>query len=67
MKRVSGKAKSGSIVLFHNNSDNILDALPAVIDCLKNKGYEFTTVSDLIYHENAYVDMNGVQHQSQNG
>ncbi len=62
LKRVSSKTISGSIILFHNNSDNILDALPAVIDCLKNKGYDFCTVGELIYSGNAYVDMNGVQH-----
>ncbi len=61
-KRVS-KAKSGSIILCHNNSDNILDALPLVITGLKNKGYQLVTMSELVYTENYFVDNNGVQHQ----
>ncbi len=60
-KRIS-KAKSGSIILCHNNSDHILDALPLVIASLKNKGYQLVTMSELVYTENYFVDNNGVQH-----
>ena len=60
--RVCSKVKSGSIVLFHNNSEHILEALPVVINSLKNDGYKFSTVSELIYQDNYYIDNNGVQH-----
>ncbi|MGI6700938.1 MAG: polysaccharide deacetylase family protein [Christensenellales bacterium] len=59
--RVTGKVKSGSIVLFHNNSDNILEALPAVMTKLKNEGYRFVTLDEMVYKENYYIDNNGVQ------
>lgn len=61
-RRVS-KAKSGSIILCHNNSDNILEALPLIISNLKNKGYQMVTMSELVYTQNYFVDNNGVQHQ----
>ena len=64
--RVMAKAKNGSIILFHNNSDHVLSALPIVIEGLKNKGYQFKSVGEMIYTENAYVDMNGIQHQKKN-
>lgn len=60
-KRVA-KAKSGSIILCHNNSDNILDAIPLVISNLQNQGYKLVAMSELVYQQNYYVDNNGVQH-----
>ena len=55
--------KNGSIVLFHNNSDNILTALPIVLAKLINDGYEPVTLSELIYGDDYTVDNNGVQHK----
>lgn len=60
--RVIPKAKSGDIVLFHNNSDHVLDALPTVLATLRAKGFEFVTLSELVATSDYYVDNNGVQH-----
>lgn len=62
--RVLARAKSGSIILFHNNSDHILEALPLVILGLQNKGFSFARVDELIYKDNYYIDVNGVQHKA---
>ena len=62
IKRIVGKVKNGSIILCHNNSDHILEALPTVLDELIGLGYEFVTMSELIYHENYTIDAQGVQH-----
>ena len=59
--RVISRAKEGSIVLFHNNSDHILDALSSILELLKARGYEFCSVSELIYQENYVIDNNGIQ------
>ena len=61
VKRVVGGAKSGSIVLFHNDLANTAEALPEVIAKLKEKGHSFTTVSNLIYHDNYVIDSSGRQ------
>ncbi len=58
---ILSKAKSGSIILNHNNSDYILDALPSVLQCLREKGYTVTNVGDLIYWENYTINHAGVQ------
>ena len=42
--RIINNVKNGSIILCHNNSDHILDALPMVLDRLKGQGYEVTSV-----------------------
>lgn len=61
-ERVVSKAKSGSIILFHNNSDNVLKALPLVLQTLSLKGFSFVPVGDMVLRENYFVDNNGEQH-----
>ncbi|MDE6758455.1 MAG: polysaccharide deacetylase family protein [Clostridia bacterium] len=63
LSRVTSGVKNGSIILFHNNSDNILEALPLVIANLKNQGYKMVTLSELVYQDNYTVDGNGIQHK----
>lgn len=63
LKRVKSKASYGDIVLFHNNSDHVLDALPKVIEYLISEGYSFRTVSELVYKSGFSIDVNGVQHK----
>ncbi len=63
--RVAKKADNGSIVLFHNNSDNILEALPLVIQTLQLKKFSFAPVGQVVYKTNWYVDVNGVQRQKE--
>lgn len=61
-QRVIDKVCSGAIVLFHNNGLNTSKALPKIIDKLLDDGYQFVTVSELIYFDNYYIDNNGRQH-----
>ena len=63
--RVAKKADNGSIILFHNNSNNILEALPLVIQTLQLKKFSFAPVGQIIYKTNWYVDANGVQRQKE--
>lgn len=63
-KRVTDNVKNGSIILMHNNSENILEGLRLILDRLKLSGYRVTSVGDLVYKENYTIDRNGVQHAS---
>ena len=60
-KRVVKNTKSGSIILMHCGAKNTPAALPEIIMQLKNKGFEFVPVSELIYKENYVVDSSGRQ------
>ncbi len=60
-KRVTSKVENGSIVLFHNDADNTPAALPAILKCLKDEGYEFVFISDLIMKDNYTIDHTGKQ------
>ena len=60
--RVINRVQNGSIILCHNNGLHTAEALPVILDTLKNKGYEFVPVGELIYKENYTIDVNGRQH-----
>lgn len=55
------KAQSGDIILCHNNSDHIVEALPLIFEALSLKNLKFCTISELIYFDNYYVDSSGRQ------
>lgn len=61
LARVKSKVKNGSIILCHNNSDHILDALPLIISYLKSEGYSMVKISELVYSDNYTIDNNGLQ------
>lgn len=59
--RVMKKTKPGSIILFHSDSKHTPKTLPRIIKDLKDKGYEFVKVGELIYKENYNIDATGRQ------
>ena len=59
--RVKNSVKNGSIILCHNNSDHILEALPLLISYLTSEGYKIVKISELVYEDNYIVDNNGLQ------
>ncbi len=60
-KRISEKIAPGSIILFHNGTEQTAAALPGILDMLIQDGYEFVKVSDLIYKDNYHIDSTGCQ------
>lgn len=60
-KRVINGVKNGSIVLFHNQGLHTAEALPKIIKTLKNAGYEFVRIGDLIYKDGYEILPNGEQ------
>ena len=59
--RVLNGVRNGSIILCHNNSDHILDALPIMLDRLQKRGYIITTVGELLIDGDYVIDSNGMQ------
>ena len=59
--RVKASVKNGSIILCHNNSEHILEALPLIISFLKSEGYQMVKLSELVYENDYIVDNNGLQ------
>lgn len=63
--RVLNGVKNGSIVLMHNDGEHTVEALPLIIEGLKNKGYSFVTIGELIYKDNFIIDHTGKQIQAE--
>lgn len=59
--RVMKKTKPGSIILFHSDSKYTPKTLPRIIKNLKDKGYKFVKVGELIYKDDYELDTNGRQ------
>ncbi len=60
-ERVTSKTINGSILLFHNGVENTPEALDKILAKLKTDGYEFVTVSELIYWDSYEIDHTGRQ------
>ncbi len=65
-KRVTSKVTNGSIVLFHNDAQFTPAALPTILKTLKDEGYEFVFISDLIMEDNYIIDHSGKQCKKDN-
>jgi len=64
---VTSKVKNGSIVLFHNDADHTPAALPNILKFLKDEGYEFVFIEDLIYKDNYEIIHDGTQCKKEDG
>jgi peptidoglycan/xylan/chitin deacetylase (PgdA/CDA1 family) len=60
-KRVIDKLKNGAIVLFHNQGLHTAEALPEIIRQVKEKGYEFVPIGELIYKDGYSILRDGTQ------
>ena len=63
--RVINGVQNGSIILMHNNGLHTAEAVPIILETLKNRGYTFVPVGELIYRENYVIDGTGRQKSSQ--
>ena len=59
-ERVTAELEAGDIILLHNGTEFTKEALPMILDSVKDT-YEFVTVSDLIYKDDYRIDYAGKQ------
>jgi len=62
--RILSRVKNGSIILLHTGIKNTIAALPEILTALKNEGYKFEIVSNLILKDNYNIDYAGKQIQN---
>lgn len=62
--RVSAKTREGSILLLHSGAEHSAKALPEIIHSLKESGFSFKPVGELIYQTDYSIDVEGRQHQN---
>ncbi len=61
LNRVSAKVTNGSIILCHNNADNVVEATKLILILLKQKNLKCVSVSELLLKGETYVDNLGIQ------
>jgi polysaccharide deacetylase family sporulation protein PdaB len=62
VSRVTEDVHGGDIILFHNNSEDVLNFLPQILEKLQADGFEIVPISELLLDEPYFIDNNGVQH-----
>lgn len=64
ISRCTKNVNPGDIVLFHNDSKYILEALPQILEYYISNGYKIIPVSQLLLEGNTWIDHTGKQHLS---
>lgn len=59
--RATRNVKSGDIILFHNDSKYILDALPAILKSYREQGFTVVPISQLLLTGETTIDAQGRQ------
>ncbi|MDQ2087143.1 polysaccharide deacetylase family protein [Herbivorax sp. ANBcel31] len=63
-ERINNNIKNGSILLFHNDTAHTVATISDIIVNLKNNGYIFVPVSELIIKDSYYIDNTGKQRKN---
>ncbi|MEG0995364.1 MAG: polysaccharide deacetylase family protein [Clostridia bacterium] len=62
IKQCTHRVDNGDIVLFHNDSKDIVNALPTVIKHYQGLGYQIIPVSQILLTGDTTIDVQGKQH-----
>ena len=65
IERATKNSASGDIVLFHNDSKYIVQALPIILAKYQAEGFEVVPVSELLLQGETTIDHTGRQHQKE--
>lgn len=60
--KATRNVQPGDIVLFHNDSKYILEALPTVLKTYKEQGFKLIPVGDILLQGETTIDVQGKQH-----
>ena len=59
VSRIKSKLCPGSVILMHNGATNTPEALPKIIEMIKDEGYSIVPISELIPEGDYYTDHEG--------
>ena len=62
VKRATNNVQPGDIILFHNDSEYIVKALPAILQHYQAQGYQMIPARDILLSGNTTIDVQGKQH-----
>lgn len=62
IRRATSNVQSGDIILFHNDSQYIVDALPAILKFYQAEGFKIVSAKDILLSGATTIDVQGKQH-----
>ena len=62
IKRATNQVQKGDIILFHNDSQYILDTLPAILRHYQSLGLKMIPTKDILLQGETTIDVQGKQH-----
>lgn len=62
VKRATSNVQPGDIVLFHNDSEYIAQALPEILSYYQSEGFRLIPVGDILLEGETTIDVQGKQH-----
>ena len=62
IKRATTNVQSGDIILFHNDSEYIVEALPAILKHYQAQGFDMIPAKDILLSGDTTIDVQGKQH-----
>ena len=62
VKRATANVQPGDIILFHNDSEYIVEALPAILSYYQTQGFDMIPAKDILLTGNTTIDVQGKQH-----
>ena len=62
IRRATNNVQKGDIILFHNDSKYILDALPTVLKTYQEQGFTMIPARDILLEGATTIDVQGKQH-----
>lgn len=65
IRRATKNVQKGDIILFHNDSKYILDALPTILKTYQQQGLTMIPAGDILLEGETTIDVQGRQHPAQ--
>ena len=62
VKRATASIQPGDIILFHNDADYIVEALPAILKHYREQGFTMIPAKDILLTGATTIDVQGKQH-----
>ena len=62
ISRATKNVQQGDIILFHNDSKYILDALPTILKTYQEQGFSMIPAGEILLQGNTTIDVQGKQH-----
>ena len=62
VKRATTNVQKGDIILFHNDSEYIVEALPAILSYYQAQGFSMIPAKDILLSGDTTIDVQGKQH-----